>query len=248
MHKIYLKSTDFYLWNKGKKGKEGIGMDLSPFWISIRVALAATVISFFLGTYIAFRMKGRLSKVTQLLDIIFNLPLVLPPTVAGLLLLIAFGKKGFMGKVLLKLGYQIIFTKEGAVLAAVFVAFPLMYRCAKAAFEQVDTKLIEAGRTLGMTEYAIFIRIILPLSLPGIVSGVILSFARAMGEFGATLIIAGNIPKVTQTMPLAIYMNLQSGNYSFALIWSGILIAFSFLMMLLIKLITHRSGNGFADI
>jgi len=199
-----------------------------------------------LGTYIAFRMKETRSKLAQLLDIFFNLPLVLPPTVAGLMLLILFGKKGLLGKVLQYLGYQLIFTRGGAVLAAVFVAFPLMYRSAKAAYSQVDTRLIEAGRTLGMPEHTIFFKIMFPLSLPGIVSGVILSFARAMGEFGATLIVAGNIPKVTQTMPLAIYMNLQSGNYSYALLWSGILIAISFLMMLLIKWISNSYGRSFA--
>jgi len=221
-------------------------MDLSPLWISLGVALTATGISFLLGTYIAFRMKDARSKLAHFLDIVFNLPLILPPTVAGLLLLILFGKKGLLGKVLQYLGYQLIFTRGGAVLAAVFVAFPLMYRSAKAAFLQVDTKLIEAGRTLGMPEHAIFFKIIFPLSLPGIVSGMILSFARAMGEFGATLIVAGNIPKVTQTMPLAIYMNLQSGNYSYALLWSGILIAISFLMMLLIKWISNSYGRSFA--
>jgi len=221
-------------------------MDLSPLWISLGVALTATGISFLLGTYIAFRMKDARSKLAHFLDIVFNLPLILPPTVAGLLLLILFGKKGLLGKVLQYLGYQLIFTRGGAVLAAVFVAFPLMYRSAKAAFLQVDTQLIEAGRTLGMPEHAIFFKIIFPLSLPGIVSGMILSFARAMGEFGATLIVAGNIPKVTQTMPLAIYMNLQSGNYSYALLWSGILIAISFLMMLLIKWISNSYGRSFA--
>jgi len=221
-------------------------MDFLPLWISLGVAVTATGISFLLGTYIAFRMKNARSRLAQLLDIVFNLPLVLPPTVAGLMLLILFGKKGLLGKVLQYLGYQLIFTRGGAVLAAVFVAFPLMYRSAKAAFLQVDTQLIEAGRTLGMPEHAIFFKIIFPLSLPGIVSGMILSFARAMGEFGATLIVAGNIPKVTQTMPLAIYMNLQSGNYSYALLWSGILIAISFLMMLLIKWISNSYGRSFA--
>lgn len=221
-------------------------MDFSPLWISLGVAVTATGISFLLGTYIAFRMKNARSKLAHFLDIVFNLPLILPPTVAGLLLLILFGKKGLLGKVLQYLGYQLIFTRGGAVLAAVFVAFPLMYRSAKAAFLQVDTQLIEAGRTLGMPEHAIFFKIIFPLSLPGIVSGMILSFARAMGEFGATLIVAGNIPKVTQTMPLAIYMNLQSGNYSYALLWSGILIAISFLMMLLIKWISNSYGRSFA--
>jgi len=228
-----------------KKGS--VSMDLSPLWISLRVALTASCISFLLGTYVAFKMKGASSRKVQLIDIVLNLPLVLPPTVAGLLLLMLFGKKGLLGKALEFVGYQIIFTKGGAVLAATFVAFPLMYRCAKAAFEQVDVRLIEAGRTLGMSEYAILKKIILPLSLPGIASGVILSFARALGEFGATLIVAGNIPKVTQTMPLAIYMNLQSGNYRLALLWSTILIVFSFLMMLLIKCITNRYGRGFVS-
>jgi len=221
-------------------------LDLSPLFISLGVALTATVISFLLGIYIAYGMKDARSKIPQMLDIVFNLPMVLPPTVAGLLLLILFGKKGPLGRALQALGYQLIFTKGGAVLAAAFVAFPLMYRCARAAFEQVDVKLIEAGRTLGMSERAIFFKIMLPLSLPGIFSGVILSFARALGEFGATLIVAGNIPKVTQTMPLAIYMSLQSGNYGAALLWSAILIIISFMMMLLIKFITRRYGRGFA--
>lgn len=219
-------------------------MDFSPLWISLGVAVTATGISFLLGTYIAFRMKNARSRLAQLLDIVFNLPLVLPPTVAGLMLLILFGKKGLLGKALYYLGYQLIFTRGGAVLAAAFVAFPLMYRCARAAFLQVDNRLIEAGRTLGMPEYAIFMKIVFPLSLPGIVSGVILSFARAVGEFGATLIVAGNIPRITQTMPLAIYMNLQSGNYNDALIWSGILISLSFLMMLLIKWVSKRYGRN----
>lgn len=219
-------------------------MDLSPFWTSLKIAFSATIITFLLGTLIAFRLKQSYTKRAHLLDILLNLPLVLPPTVAGLLLLMIFGKNGLLGKPLIYLGYQIVFTKGAAVLAAVLVSFPLMYRSARAAFEQVDQNLIEAGRTLGMSEYAIFIKIILPLSLPGIVSGLILSFARALGEFGATLIVAGNIPKVTQTMPLAIYMNLQSGEYRFALYWSVLMISFSFLMMLLLKCITHRTGRG----
>ena len=228
-----------------ERNGDGIEMDLSPLLISLSVALTATAISFMLGIYSAFKMKGTITKKAHLLDIMLNLPLVLPPTVTGLLLLIMFGKKGLLGKVLQYLGYQVIFTQKGAILAAVCVSYPLMYRCAKAAFELVDERLIEAGRTLGMSELAIFRKIILPLSLPGIVSGIILSFARAMGEFGATLIIAGNIPGRTQTIPLAIYGSLQSGKYYSALFWSGILIVLSFLMMFLVKYITNRYGRKF---
>ena len=221
-------------------------MDLSPFWISLRIAFYATMITFILGSYLAYRMQRSYTKISRILDVMLNLPLVLPPTVAGLLLLLLFGKNGFLGKPLSYLGYQIVFTKTAAILAAVLVSFPLMYRSARAAFEQVDQDLIEAGRTLGLSEYKIFTKIILPLSLPGVVSGLILSFARALGEFGATIIVAGNIPKVTQTMPLAIYMNLQGGEYRFAVIWSAILIIFSFAMMFLLNCITHRPRTGFA--
>lgn len=224
-------------------------MDMSPLWISLRIAFYASVITFFLGCYIAFKCKNTyneknsINMVSRILDVLFTIPLVLPPTVAGLILLILFGKNGIFGKPLSYLGIQVIFTKTAAVMAAIFVSFPLMYRSAKAAFEQVDQNLIEAGRTLGMSEGRIFRKIIMPIASPGVTSGIILSFARALGEFGATLMVAGNIPKVTQTMPLAIYMNLQGGDFKVSLLWGAILIAFSFAMILCMNFITNSKSN-----
>ncbi|MHB8127495.1 MAG: molybdate ABC transporter permease subunit, partial [Mobilitalea sp.] len=171
-------------------------------------------------------------------------PLVLPPTVAGFLLLMVLGRNGILGKTLMDMGIQIVFTRSAAIIAAVVVSFPLMYRSAKAAFEQVDTNLIYAGRTLGMAESRIFWKIVMPLSLPGVASGGILSFARALGEFGATLMVAGNIPKETQTMPLAIYMAIQGGNKREALGWVIILILLSFLMIFLMNYFTVGKTKG----
>lgn len=213
-------------------------MDISPLWISLEIAIYATIITFFLGCYTALRMKNSAGKVSRILDVLFTLPLVLPPTVTGLILLIIFGKNGVLGKPLLYMGIQIVFTKRAAILAAVLVSFPLMYRSAKSAFEQVDQNIIDAGRTLGLSESKIFRSIVMPSALPGVASGIILSFSRALGEFGATLMVAGNIPKVTQTMPLAIYMNLQGGNRKITLIWGLILIVFSFVMIFLMNSMT----------
>lgn len=206
-------------------------MDWSPLWISLSTAIPATIITFFIGIFAAYKNIKSHSKAGRVLDVIFTLPLVLPPTVAGFILLILLGKNGILGKPLMNLGIQIVFTRLGAVIAAVIISFPLMYRSAKAAFEQVDPNMINAGRTLGITETKIFWRIIMPMALPGLVSGTILSFARALGEFGATLMIAGNIPGMTQTMPLAIYMSIQSGNVQEAIGWVLILITLSFLMI-----------------
>jgi molybdate transport system permease protein len=187
------------------------------------------------------------SKISRVAEVLFTLPLVLPPTVAGFLLLILLGKNGILGEPLMKLGIQIIFTRPAAVIAAIVISFPLMYRSAKASFEQVDQNLIYAGRTLGMSEGRIFWRIIMPLALPGVASGAILAFARALGEFGATLMIAGNIPKETQTMPLAIYMAIQGGDKERAVRWVIILLFLSFLMIFSMGYISsgkkERSGG-----
>ena len=206
-------------------------MDWSPLWISLSTAVPATVITFFLGIYLAHRIISSTGKLRKLFDTLFTLPLVLPPTVVGFLLLLLFGKNGMIGSRLWDLGIHIVFTRTAAILAAVVVAFPLMYRSAKAAFEQLDPKLIFAARTLGLSETVIFWRVCMPNALPGIVSGTILAFARALGEFGATLMIAGNIPGKTQTMPLAIYMAIQEGSQREAIIWVLLLIALSFLMI-----------------
>ncbi len=208
-------------------------MNWSPLWISLCTAVPATIITFFLGIFTAQRMVSSGGRIAKLLDVLFTLPLVLPPTVAGFLLLLLFGKNGIPGRYLTELGVQIVFTRTAAVIAAVVISFPLMHRSAKAAFEQVDPALIYAGRTLGMTERRIFWRVIMPNALPGVASGTILALARALGEFGATLMIAGNIPGRTQTMPLAIYMAIQGGKQQEAVIWVILLVLLSFVMILL---------------
>ena len=169
------------------------------------------------------------------MDGIFTLPMVLPPTVVGFFLLIIFGKNSILGNFLGKLGISVLFTWQGAVIAAVVVSFPIMYRTARGAFEQVDRNLIHAARTLGMSEWEIFFKVMLPVSWPGVAAATILAFARALGEFGATIMLAGNIPKKTQTMSVAIYTAVQSGNRSLAYVWVGIIMAISFLTIILMN-------------
>jgi molybdate transport system permease protein len=218
-------------------------MDWSPLWISLNTVIPATIITFFLGLYLAQKVSKSGSGISRVADVLFTLPLVLPPTVVGFLLLLLLGKHGLLGNLLLKMEIQVIFTRTAAIISAVVVSFPLMYRSAKAAFEQVDPNLIYAGRTLGISERKIFWRIILPLALPGIASGGILAFARALGEFGATLMVAGNIPKLTQTMPLAIYMAIQGGDRKEAALWVGILVVLSFIMIFLMNYFAGRGNH-----
>lgn len=217
-------------------------MDYTPLWISVKVALCATVFTFFFGL-LAARLVVNMRKLKGLVDGIFSLPMVLPPTVVGFFLLILFGRNSALGKLLEKCDVSVIFTWQGAVLAAVVVAFPIMYRTARGALEQVDMNLIHAARTLGMTEVQIFFRILLPVARPGIVAATILAFARALGEFGATIMIAGNIPGKTQTMSLAIYTAMQSGNRELAYRWVVIIMAISVTTMILMNCIVERKPS-----
>ncbi|MCL1468842.1 molybdate ABC transporter permease subunit [Argonema galeatum] len=201
--------------------------DLSPLWISLKTAFIATIVTFFLGIAAAKWMLGYRGKGKGLIEGIFISPLVLPPTVVGFLLLLLLGKNGPIGQILLSLGITIIFSWPATVIAATVVAFPLMYKTALGAFEQIDSNLISAGRTLGASEWRVFWRVILPLALPGIVAGTMLSFARALGEFGATLMLAGNIPGQTQTIPVAIYFAVEAGDMNLALIWVFVILAIS---------------------
>ena len=182
---------------------------LTPLWISIRTSLLATIITFFLGIGTAYLVANYKGKGRGIIDSILTLPLVLPPTVLGFFLLLLFGKNGPAGKFLMNyFEINIIFSWTATVIAAVVVAFPIMYRTARSAFEQIDDNLISAAKTLGMSNWRIFYKISIPLAWPGIIGGVVLAFARALGEFGATLMIAGNIPGRTQTMPLAIFFHI----------------------------------------
>ena len=206
-------------------------LDLSPLWISLKVALPATIFTFVLGICAA-RTVVKLKHGQAVLDGLFTLPLVLPPTVVGFFLLLAFGKNSLVGQFFSQFGFSFIFSWQGAVIASTVVSFPLMYRSARGAFEQVDSEYLYAARTLGMTERKIFRKIMLPLAWPGILAGTILSFARALGEFGATIMIAGNIPGKTQTMSVAVYTAVQAGDRESAFLWVMIIVCFSFVMML----------------
>lgn len=203
-------------------------LDFSPVWISLRTALAATIVTMVLGVAAArWRVRGH-SRAWELLDAILLLPLVLPPTVVGFFLLVVFGKKGPIGQLLLKVGILVVFTWPATVIAASVIAFPLMYVTARGALEQLDPHLMQAARTLGASEWAVFWRVMFPLAWPGIVAGMILSFARALGEFGATLMLAGNIPGKTQTLPVAIFFAIESGETQQAIMWVVVTTAISF--------------------
>lgn len=215
-------------------------IDLSPFFISIKTGLLATVFAFFFGTLAAyFIMIIKSNRLKWILDGLFTLPLVLPPTVAGFLLLLLFSLKRPFGKLLIEnFDIKIVQTWAGCVIAACIIAFPLMYRNARGAFEQIDVNLIFAARTLGISELRIFITIILPTAAPGIASGIILTFARAIGEYGATSMLAGNILGKTRTMSVAIASETAAGNYDIATFWTILLLILSFLVILSINMIT----------
>ncbi len=222
-------------------------MDYSPLIISMKVALAATAFTFFIGIFAAWKVM-KLRHLKGVIDGILTLPMVLPPTVVGFFLLLLFGKNGLLGQFLAKVNLSVVFTWYGAVIAAAVVSFPLMYRTARGAFEQIDSNLIYAGRTLGMREATIFWRIVLPNCWPGIAAGAVLSFARALGEFGATTMLAGNIPGKTQTMALAIYSAVAGNNREKAYQWVVVILIISFATLLLTNLFSSpaflRWGRG----
>ncbi|MGI6225418.1 MAG: molybdate ABC transporter permease subunit [Peptococcales bacterium] len=210
-------------------------MDFSPLWISVRTSFCATFITFFLGILAAWFVAGYKGKLKGLIDGVFTLPLVLPPTVVGFFLLLIFGRHGPIGKLLYSLGTQIIFSWSATVIAASVVAFPLMYKTTRGAFEQIDQNLIYAARTLGVSEWEVFWQVAVPLAWPGIAAGTVLAFARALGEFGATLMIAGNIPGKTQTIPLAIFFAAEGGEMDQALVWVLLIFGISLIVMTLMN-------------
>ncbi|MGI6328970.1 MAG: molybdate ABC transporter permease subunit [Dethiobacteria bacterium] len=204
-------------------------MDMSPLCISLKTSLSATFLAFILGVTAAKLMSGYRGRFKSVLDGVLILPLVLPPTVVGFLLLVLFGRHGPLGQLLSSLGTTVIFSWSATVIASTVVAFPLMYRTTLGAFEQVDPNMLDAARTMGVPERSIFTGITIPLAWPGIAAGTILAFARALGEFGATLMLAGNIPGRTQTIPLTIFFLVESGRRARAALWVLIIIAISFL-------------------
>lgn len=210
-------------------------MDFSPLWISLKTAFLATIITSIIGIFISYKMANYKGRGRGFIDGIFTLPLILPPTVIGFFLLLICGKNGFVGKIFMSFNKNIIFSWSATVIAATVVAFPMMYRTCRSAFEQIDKNMISAARTLGLSETKIFFKIAIPLAWPGIIGGLVLSFARALGEFGATLMIAGNIPGRTQTMPVAIFFAVESGDMNKAILWVLIIVAISFVMIFLLN-------------
>lgn len=217
-------------------------MDFSPLFISLKIAFFATLVTFALGVPAAW-LVYRAKRGKQVMDGLFTLPMVLPPTVVGFGLLVIFGKNFPVGQALAKLGINVVFTWQAAVIAASVVAFPLMYRSARGAFEQLDSDYIACARTLGMGEWRIFLRVILPNTWPGVLSGVVLAFARSMGEFGATTLLAGNIPGRTQTLALAVYSAVQNNNKAIATRWSVVIVVISFAAIFLMNLTMKRHGS-----
>ncbi|MBD1222513.1 molybdate ABC transporter permease subunit [Virgibacillus halodenitrificans] len=204
-------------------------MNLSPLWLSFQTAALATVIVFIAGVFLARVITRNTFPGKSILEAIFLLPLVLPPTVVGFGLLFIFGKNGPLGILLSKwFEVQIVFTWYAVVIAAIVVAFPLMYQSASAAFQQYDANLEKAAYTMGTSKWRVFWTISFPLAWPGLLGGLVLTFARALGEFGATLMLAGYIPGVTDTIPLAIYFAVESGNTEIATFWVIIIVALGF--------------------
>lgn len=201
--------------------------DLSPLWISLKTAGLATVATFFLGIAAAHWMLGYRGRWRSLIEGIFVSPLILPPTVVGFLLLLLFGRNGPLGQFMAQFDFSIVFTWYAAVITATVVAFPLMYKTALGAFEQVDSSLLQVAQTLGASKWRMFWRVLLPLSVPGILAGTTLAFARALGEFGATLMLAGNIPGQTQTIPMAIYFAVEAGAMHEAWLWVLVIMTIS---------------------
>ena len=190
-----------------------LDLDWSALWLSLKVAGCATAINLVLGIALGGLLARRRFPGRELLDTLLTLPMILPPTVLGYYLLVLLGRKGVVGAWLqTHFGITLIFTWQGAVIAATVVAFPLVFKSARAAFEGVDTQLEQAARVLGVHNVGVFFRVTLPLAWRGILAGLLLAFARAMGEFGATLMVAGSIPGRTQTLSIAIYEAVQAGN------------------------------------
>lgn len=198
---------------------------LVPLWLTLKVALLATLLAGVVGIGLGWWMARRRFAGHTLVDAVLMLPMVLPPTVLGYYLIVLIGRNGVLGQYLDRwFGINLMFTWQGAVIAASIVSLPLVYRSARAAFEDVDSRFSHAARTLGAGELEVFVRISLPLATRGVVAGLMLAFARAMGEFGATLMIAGNLPGKTQTLSIAVYDAVQAGNDAQAL-WLTLLIS-----------------------
>lgn len=221
-------------------------MDLSPLWISLRATTFSTLLVFFTGIAAAYHVLKLKKTGKSIVDCIITLPMILPPTVVGFFLLKLFGINGPIGRLFLALfDRKIVFTWQAAVISASVVAFPLMYRSARGAFEQVDKTLRYSAQTLGLSDTYIFWRIVLPNCRHGILAGTVLAFARGMGEFGATIMLAGNLPGRTQTISVAVYAAMAAGNDALAYRWVMVNLTISFAVLLIMNLANgHTAAPG----
>ncbi|WP_353463435.1 molybdate ABC transporter permease subunit [Mammaliicoccus sciuri] len=216
--------------------------DLTPLWISIKVTTISTIIVCILGIILAKLMLNYKGKLRPVVESIIMIPIVLPPTVMGFILLIVFGKNNFFGQFLSDVFHiNVIFTWVGAVIAAIIVSLPLMYQHVMNGFQSINPKMLNSARTMGASEGKIFRTIILPLSKRSIFSGVVMSFARGLGEFGATLMIAGYIPGLTNTLPLEIYFLVQAGEEHKAWLWVIVLIAFAICVISSLNILNQKN-------
>ena len=213
-------------------------LDWSPFFITLKIGLLSTIICFFLGVGLAYVSLYMNKRIMAIFDSVLTLPMVLPPTVVGFFLLLIFSRRRPVGIFLYSnFHIKIVQSFIGCVLAAFIIAFPLMYKNAKSAFLQLDKNLIYAGRTLGLSEFQIFFKVVCPITSPSLFSGAILSFARAIGEYGATSMLAGKISGKTATISQQIAYLVQNQSYLEAGIWVGIVLFIAFLIMLLMEYI-----------
>ena len=217
-------------------------LDWSPLVISIKTGIVATILSFFFGIFAARAVMKLRPVARAVIDGFLTLPMILPPTVAGFFLLLIFSLRRPFGAALYEdFSIKAVQTWLGCILAATVIAFPLMYRNARAAFEQIDVNLIYAARTLGMPEIKIFWKVVVPAAGPGIASGTVLTFARALGEYGATSMLAGNIPKKTSTISQKIAMVIQDGDYTTAGFWVIVILVIAFVVIFLLNIITAKN-------
>jgi len=223
-------------------------INLSPLWLSIKTATIATIIVFIVGVLLARFIARRSFRGKTVIESIFMLPLVLPPTVVGFILLYIFGKNGFIGRILIEwFDFQVVFSWYAVIIAAIVVSFPLMYQSAQAAFQQYDPNVEHAAYTMGASRFKVFWTISFPIAWPGLLAGLVLTFARALGEFGATLMLAGYIPNVTDTIPLAIYFAVESGNMEMAKFWVILIVTLGFAAMLWLNWWSKRNMTAHSN-
>ena len=219
-------------------------MNLFPLWNSLRIAFFASLIIFFLGIFLAYFIKKCPKAVKAILDVVLMLPLVLPPTVCGYLLILIFGANHPIGQFFQTIGITFFMDWKGGVIASAVVAFPLMYRTARASFEAFNEDLASAGKTLGLSNHYIFWRIRIPNCKKGIIAGCVLSFARALGEYGATSMLIGYIPNRTATISTTVAQAWSNNDTATAVVWVIINILISALVLVFVNLIEGKKGEA----